>query len=259
MSNRALVTGASSGIGAAFARLLAVRGTDLVIVARGRDGLENLAAELTSRHRVKVDVVPADLTNEANLKRVEDLLADPANNIDLLVNNAGYGSYGAFAELDIDAEAGQVDLNIRALVRLSHAALGPMLSRNSGAIINISSTAGAQPMAYSAVYAASKAFVTSFTHALTEELRGTGVQMLAVLPGFTRTEFHERATSTTGDLPSIAWMDPEDVARIALTQLDRGRHTVIPGALNQVIVASATVTPPSISRRMSAFVSKKFT
>lgn len=259
MSNRALVTGASSGIGAAFARLLAVRGTDLIIVARGEDGLNRLATELTSRHRINVEVVPADLTDAADLSRVETLLADPANEIDLLINNAGYGSYGAFSELDVDAEAGQIDLNIKALVRLSHAALGPMLSRNSGAIVNISSTAGAQPMAYSAVYAASKAFVTSFTHALTEELRGTGVQTLAVLPGFTRTEFHERATDVTGSLPAAAWMQPDDVARIAMTHLDRGRHTVIPGRLNQVIVASATVTPPSISRRMSAFVSKKFT
>lgn len=114
-------------------------------------------------------------------------------------------------------------------------------------------------MAFSAVYAASKAFVTSFTHALTEELRGTGVQTLAVLPGFTRTEFHERATEVTGDLPSIAWMEPEDVARIALQHLDQGRHTVIPGRLNRAIVAGATVTPPSLSRRLSAIVAKKFT
>lgn len=259
MSNRALVTGASSGIGAAFARLLAVRGSDLIVVARGAEGLERLAADLSSRHQVRVEVLTADLTNPADLRRVEDVLADPASGIDLLINNAGYGSYGTFAELDVDAEAGQVDLNIKALVRLSHAALGPMLSRNAGAIVNISSTAGAQPMAYSAVYAASKAFVTSFTHALTEELRGTGVQTLAVLPGFTKTEFHERATAVTGDLPSIAWMEPEEVARISLQSLDRGRHTVIPGALNQAIVAGATITPPSLSRRISSIVAKKFT
>lgn len=259
MAKRALITGASSGIGAAFARQLASEGTNLIVVARGLAGLERIAAELKIRYDIDVEVVAADLTDPSGLTRVEKMLADPAKEIDTLVNNAGYGSYGSFADLDVDAETGQIDLNIKALVRLSHAALGPMRARRAGAIINISSTAGAQPMPYSAVYAASKAFVTSFTHALTEELRGSGVQMLAVLPGFTRTEFHERATDVTGDLPSIAWMDPDDVARISLAHLARGRHTVVPGRLNQALLASATITPPSISRRLSGYVAKKFT
>lgn len=255
---RALVTGASSGIGRAFAHQLAEQGWDQVIVARTEPVLTELAAALSAEHGTNVDVVAADLTDAVQRSRVETLLADPASSIDLLVNNAGYGSYGPFAESDIDVEAGQVELNIEALVRLTHSALGPMLTRKRGGIINISSTAGAQPMPYSAVYAASKAFVTSFTHALVEELRDTGVHPMAVLPGFTRTEFHSRADVQTSALPSLAWMDAEEVAKTALRDYGKGKHICIPGILNRATVASATISPPTITRRVGSLIARKF-
>lgn len=255
---RALITGASSGIGKAFSVELARRNTDLVLVARGHNELEKLAKWLISEHGIEAEVVSADLRDADQRGRVERLLADPASSIDMLVNNAGYGSYGRFAELDIDNEAGQIELNVEALVRLTHAALGPMLTRKRGSIINISSTAGAQPMPYSAVYAASKAFVTSFTHALVEELKGTGVHPMAVLPGFTRTEFHARAEVETSVLPSAAWMSADAVALAALKDLDKGKHICVPGLVNKATVASATVSPPSISRRVGSLIARKF-
>lgn len=258
MAGKALITGGSSGIGAAFAAQLADRGCDLILVARGLDALEATATQLRHTYSVEVEVITADLSEPTELAQIEErLLTDPA--IDILVNNAGYGTYGSFVDLDINGESGQIDLNVRALVRLTHAAARAMTARSHGSIVNISSTASAQPMPYSAVYAASKAFVTSFSHAIADELSDTGVQVLVVLPGFTHTEFHARDKTLTYGLPSFAWMQPDDVARAALDSLDKGRHVSVPGLLNQVLVATSRVTPPSISRRMSARVSRHFT
>ena len=165
----ALVTGASSGIGRAIAVQLAADGSDLIVVARRRDRLEALAEELRSAHGVKVDVLVADVTDPEQLAVVEERLRSGAPAVDLLVNNAGRGGQGPFAELPIDYQEGQIRLNVLAPVRLTHAALQQMLPRRSGGVLNVSSIAGLQPMPNVATYAATKAYLSNFSHALHEE------------------------------------------------------------------------------------------
>ncbi|HEY3241638.1 MAG TPA: SDR family oxidoreductase, partial [Acidimicrobiia bacterium] len=187
---RALVTGASGGIGEVLARRLAARGCHLVLVARTEPALEKLASELSAAHGVDVEVLPADLITEEGVAAVEARLAqDGAPPVDLLVNNAGYGSAGPFAELDPARVAGEVRLNVLALVRLTRAAVPGMVARGRGSVLNVSSVASLQPLPNMATYAATKAFVTSFSESLHEELRGRGVTVTALLPGFTRTGF----------------------------------------------------------------------
>ncbi len=197
----ALVTGASAGIGAAFAEALAREQYDLVLVARRADRLEELAKRLRDARGVAIEVLAADLTDGAGLARVVARVEEGPP--DLLVNNAGHGSFGNFAELDIDREVGEIQLNVVALVRLTRAALPGMIRRGHGAIINVSSMAGFQPMPFNATYGATKAFVNSFTEALHEELRGTGVRVQALCPGFTRTDRvpgHRRGGALRGAL-----------------------------------------------------------
>ena len=182
----ALVTGASSGIGEAYARLLAAKGHDLVVVARNEEKLRSLEKEL----RVSVEVLPADLADAGELALVEKRAAE---GVDLLVNNAGFGTTGRFHELPLDKEDEEIRLNVTAVMRLSHAALPSMLAKGSGGIINVSSIAGFQPAPGNATYCGTKAFVTSFTQALAEEVRGTGVRVQVVAPGATKTEWQMRA------------------------------------------------------------------
>ena len=189
----ALVTGASSGIGRAIAVQLAADGSDLIVVARRRDKLDELAQELRAAHGVTVDVVVADVTDPEQLAALEDRLRTGSPSVDLLVNNAGAGGQGAFAELPLERHESQIRLNVLAPVRLTHAALGPMLARGRGGVLNVSSIAGLQPMPYVTTYAATKAYLSSFSHALHEEVRGHGVVVTNLLPGFTRTEFHDAA------------------------------------------------------------------
>jgi len=181
----ALVTGASAGIGEQLARQLAQRGHDLVLVARDRERLEALAKDVEAEFGAQCEVLSADLTVPAELATVEARARD----VDVLVNNAGFGSFGRFDQLDIDVESREINLNVLALVRLTHAAAGGMTQRGHGGILNVSSLAGHQPGPLNATYSATKAFVTSFTQAVHEELKGTGVAVTALCPGFTHTEF----------------------------------------------------------------------
>ena len=245
---RALVTGASAGIGEAFARALAARRHDLTLVARRRDRLEALAKDLFERHGISVQVEAADLTEEGELAALaEQVAADPP---ELLVNNAGFGSVGRFAELDVGRELEQIRLNVVALVRLTRAALPGMLARGRGAVVNVSSLAGEAPGPYTATYAASKAFVTSFSGSLHEELRGTGVVVQALLPGFTRTEFQEVAGVDPGRVPFFAWMRPERVVRASLAALDRGDAVCVPGAGNRLLGGLGGLAPRAVARRV---------
>src|SRR5439155_17126815 len=191
--NAALVTGASAGIGRAFAHALVARGHDIVLVARDRTRLDALAAELRDRFRVGAEVLVADIATDDGIVVVEQRLLDAARPADLLVNNAGMGTFGPFVGSDVAREADEVRLNVLALLRLTHAALRSMTTRDRGAIVNISSLAGYQPTPNSATYGATKAFVNSFTRAIREEVRGSGVHVMLVCPGYTRTEFHDRA------------------------------------------------------------------
>jgi short-subunit dehydrogenase len=252
---RALVTGASAGIGEAFARALAERHYDLVLVARRRDRLEALAKELAERHRVSASVEAADLSGDADLARLAEQLAADAP--DLLVNNAGFGTVGRFAELEPERELEQIRLNVMALVRLARAVLPGMLARGRGGIVNVSSLAGENPGPFTATYAATKAFVTSFSQSLYEEVRGSGVTVQALLPGFTRTEFQEVAGVDPGRIPALAWMSPEQVVRASLGALRRGDAVCIPGAGNRLLGGLSALAPRGVTRRLLGSIQRR--
>jgi short-subunit dehydrogenase len=245
----ALVTGASSGIGEAFARELARDAHDLVLVARSGDALEALAKELRSESGAAVECLCCDLTADAELRRVEERVrSGPA--FDLVVNNAGVGSAGAFAEQDVEREEQQIRLNVIALMRLTHAAVATMLPRGRGAVINVSSLAGIGPYPFTATYGATKAFVNSLTEALAEELRGTGVQLQALCPGFTRTRFQERAGVDPTTVPDFAWMSAESVARASLASLARGEILCVPGLGYKLLATASGAVPRGAFRRL---------
>jgi len=252
----AIVTGASAGIGAAFAERLARDTYDLILVARRRDRLDELAEKLARTHEVRVDVLAADLTTSDGLRKVEArIAAEPA--LELLVNNAGFGTNGAFADLDRDGEEEEVRLNVLALLRLTHAAVGAMKARGHGSVINVSSLASFQPAPFNATYGATKAFVNSFTQGVAEELRGTGVRLQLLCPGFTRTEFQEVAGVRTEDIPAFAWMSAEAVVDVSLDALRKGDLVVIPGAGNKVMGAVMRAMPAAVARRVGGAVLRR--
>lgn len=238
----ALVTGASSGIGERIARQLAAEGTDLVIVARRTERLDRLAVALRVAHKVSVEVLTADLVTQAGIAAVQARLADPARPIELLVNNAGFGSPGMFAELGEDEAVAQVSLNALALVRLTHAALPAMLAAGHGGVLNVSSVAGFFALPGSAVYGATKAFVTSFSESLHAEVAGRDVHITALCPGFTRTEFHDASDEPAG-VPGFAWLDVGRVARAGLDAVAAGRPLCVPGAQYQAVTGLSRIVP----------------
>lgn len=234
----ALVTGASSGIGEAFAALLAARGTDLVLVARRADLLERLAGRLAERHRVGVQVLPADLTDPAQLERVErKLRGEP---VDLLINNAGYGAFGAFAEIPLEDQLKEIDLNVRAVVRLTYAALPSMIERRRGGVLNVASMSAFTPSPGSATYGATKAYVQAFTESLHAELQGKGVHVTALCPGFTRTD------ETAG--PNLLWLRRVDVARAGLEAVAAGRALCVPGGQYKALLPLLRLAPRFLLR-----------
>ena len=246
---RALVTGASAGIGLAFAERLARDGYDLILVARRRERLEELAKRLRESHKAEVEVLVADLTDAGDLLGAEQR-ASTAPGLDLLVNNAGFGTAGPFRTLDPDAEEREVLLNCIALVRLTRAALPRMVERGRGGVINVSSMAGFMPSPYNATYGATKAFVNSFTEALAQELRGTGVVVQALCPGFTRTEFQEVAEVDTSQIPDFAWMEPGPVVDAALAALEARDVICVPGLGNRVLSWTARSLPRTAVARI---------
>jgi short-subunit dehydrogenase len=245
----AIVTGASAGIGAAFAERLARDAYDLVLVARRRERLDELADKLSRTHGRRVDVLPADLTAGEGVRLVEARIAAESA-LELLVNNAGFGTVGAFADLDRDGEEDEVRLNVVALQRLTHAAVHAMKPRGHGSVINVSSLAGFQPAPFNATYAATKAFVNAFTQGVAEELRGSGVRLQLLCPGFTRTEFQEVAGFHGQDVPGFAWMTADAVVAASVEGLRKGELIVIPGAGNKVIGALYRAVPAALARRV---------
>src|SRR6266581_957292 len=244
---RALVTGASTGLGAVFATALARQQYDLTIVARSRERLEALAERLRHSAEIAVEVVVADLTQAAALYTVEQHVAGDQR-LELLVNNAGFGTTGPFATLDPDREEAEIRLNVMALMRLTRAALPGMIARGRGAVINVSSLAAFVPGPYDATYGATKAFVNSFTEALHEELRGTGVRVQALCPGFTHTEFQQRAGIDVSTIPTWAWMTPEAVVEASLAALRRGQIVCVPGLMNRLLVLLIGAAPRRLVR-----------
>jgi short-subunit dehydrogenase len=242
MTETALVTGASSGIGEHFARQLAGRGQDLVLVARRADRLEALAAELpTTAHVIACDLA----TNAASLPaRVAELGVD----VDLLVNNAGFGTHGRFWEIEDGRDTEMVRLNCEAVVTLTRAFLPPMIERGRGGVITVASTAGLQPLPYEATYAASKAFAVNFSDALHTELKGTGVRCLAVNPGPVRTEWQEIAKIEEKSIPP-GMVGPDVVVREALKAYDRGSRSLVSGPMFRWMMRAA-VGPRALKLRI---------
>ena len=247
----ALVTGASSGIGYEMSVQLATSGVRVIAAARRRDRLEELARQFKN-----VEVLVADLTTDSGLATVEARILDAsATPIDLVVNNAGFGSSGLMHEVDADRLSREVQLNVGALTRLSHAAIRAMVPRGRGYLLNVSSVASFQASPKLAVYSATKAYVTSLTEALHEEMRGTGVRVTALCPGLTRTEFQSISSTEnySRDFPSFAWLDVTDVARAGLRDVARGRVLSVPGLLYKVLVAVSDLAPRFLVRRISSF------
>ncbi|MFE6865616.1 SDR family NAD(P)-dependent oxidoreductase [Kitasatospora sp. NPDC057692] len=236
----ALITGATAGIGAAFARRLARSGYRLVLVARDTERLERSAAELRGRFGVEVEVLGADLATDEGIAAVEARLSDGARPVDLLVNNAGFGNRGAFSTVPLQDELDMLKVHIEAVLRLTTAALPGMRERRRGAVVNVASVAAFLPRG---TYGASKAWVVSFTQGVMRDLGGTGVRLMALCPGFTRTEFHERAGMGTDNIPAWGWLSAERVVDEAMRDLARGRSLSVPSKRYKLAVAIARVLP----------------
>lgn len=252
----ALVTGASSGIGEAFCRLLSDGNTDLVLVARRVDRLEELASTLRARG-VAVEVLAADLSSTAGREAVAARLSDPDAPVDLLVNCAGLGAATAFRDGDLARYREVIDVNVCAVVELSHAAVQGMGRRGRGWIINVSSLGGHAPGPGFAVYSATKAFVTSFTESLHEEFRGTGVMATAVCPGATITEFGEISGANGDDLPGLLWQEPIDVAHEGLVAAAAGKAVRVTGWPNRVAAGASALLPRAARRRLAGLVTDR--
>jgi short-subunit dehydrogenase len=242
VAQTALVTGASSGIGEQFARQLAARGSDLVLVARRAERLEKLAAELD----VAAHVVPCDLVREA--ASLPGQVAELGVEIDLLVNNAGFGTYGRFEAIESGRDAEMVRLNCESVVTLTHAFVPGMVARGRGGVINMGSISGMQPLPYTATYAASKAFVRSFSDALAAELRGTGVRVLCVNPGQVPTEW-QAVAGDTRHTPGI--IDAEQAVAEALAAFERGARSLVPGWRIRWMMRAARLTPRPLQLRVT--------
>jgi hypothetical protein len=248
----ALVTGATAGIGAEFALQLAQSGYDLVLVARDEARLAETRESLAARFGVGVDVIAADLVTDAGCAVVAERISDVQRPIDLLVNNAGIGTYQSFGTAELADEERQIDLNIRAVLRLSHAAVRSMTGRGSGCILNVSSVSAFVPRGSNATYGASKAWVTMFSESLSVQLTGTGVTVTAVHPGFTHTEFHERAQADMSHVPKRMWLEAPDVVREALADAAKGKPLSTPSRQYKAMVGAARSVPRPVLRRIMA-------
>ncbi|MFS0695946.1 SDR family NAD(P)-dependent oxidoreductase [Streptomyces nitrosporeus] len=256
MRSTALVTGASSGLGAEFAVRLAARGHDLVLVARSEDRLTTLAERLAAKYGVRAHVLPQDLAEPDAARRVADRLAARGLSVDLLVNNAGFGTCGRFEEIDADRDHDQLMVNVVALVGLTHALLPGMLERGTGAVVNVASTAAFQPAPYFAVYGAAKAFVLDFGLALRQEYRRRGIRVLTLCPGPVDTPFFDvigtRDAAVNGSMTT-----PEPVVRAALRALDRDRGYVAPGLGNALSAHLLPRRPRTLVAALAERVTRK--
>jgi hypothetical protein len=240
-----VVTGASSGIGEALARRLANDQRSLVLVARRADRLEALARELATARRIEAVAIPCDLMRADGPAVLAAELDRRGLEVDWLVNNAGFGTFGKFHELPVERELDEIHLNVTALVALTGLLLPGMVKRRAGAIVNVASVAGFGPMGLNATYSATKAFVIAFSEALAVDVEGTGVHVLCVCPGFTRTEFQEKARIDTSDVPGFAWMTAEEVADQAVAAVGKQR-VLVTGALNRMMAMSLRLVPRSL-------------
>jgi short-subunit dehydrogenase len=254
--NTTLITGASSGIGEAFARKLAVQGHELLLVARSEDKLVALCNELGRSHNVRAQYVAIDLTEPDAPARLLAETVERNLEIDLLINNAGFGSMGDFAKLDLELELKMIDLNVRSLVELTHRFLTSMRERKGGSIINVASTAGFQGVPFMATYAATKAFVLSFSEALWEENRTYGIKVMALCPGVTETGFF--VASQMKKPPARFVQTSEDVVETALRGLKRGQSSIISGWPNLLMIEMERIVPRSLILRVAGMALRNY-
>lgn len=250
----ALVTGATAGIGHEFARQLAERGHDLVLVARDLARLQAVSDDLVGTYGIEAEVLQADLSERAAIDLVAARLADADRPIDLLVNNAGFGLKTAFLDSAVADEVEMLDVLCTAVLVLSHAAARSMKARGRGGIINVSSVASFVAMGS---YSAAKAWVTTFSEGLSSELAGSGVTVTALCPGFTRTEFHQRASMNMSQLPSWLWLDARSLVATALEDAGRGRVISVPGLQYKTMVSILSVVPRGLVRSVSGGVATR--
>jgi short-subunit dehydrogenase len=244
----ALVTGASSGIGADIARLLAERGHGVTLVARREDRLRELASEIETKRHVRTEVIGCDLSDPSARERLVADVRERGLDVSVLVNNAGFGSAGQFQDLELEGELRMVRTNVEAVVHLCGEFIPAMVARGEGAVLNVASTAGFQPLPRQSTYSASKAFVLAFTEVLSSDLKGTGVTATALCPGPIKTEFMDQHAGfdAAASTPDFLWMSAEDCARAAVKGLERGKRVVVPGVQNRIGTLAGQHAPRSV-------------
>ncbi|WP_077796714.1 SDR family oxidoreductase [Streptomyces sp. JHA26] len=251
----ALITGSTAGIGAAFARRLGADGYDLVLVARDTKRLHEQATELHDRHGIEAEVLTADLATDAGIETVAARLDDRRNPVDLLINNAGFGNKGRFLEVSMADELTMLKVHCEAVLRLTAAATGAMRARGRGGVVNVASVAAFVPRG---TYGASKAWVVQFTQGVAKDLAGSGVRLMALCPGFVRTEFHERAGMGTDNIPNWMWLDADKLVSAALADLSRGKSLSIPDPRYKALMGAAKLVPRGMLGGISSRTGRKY-
>lgn len=251
----ALITGSTAGIGAAFARRLAADGHNLVLVARNAKRLREQATELHDRHGIEAEVLIADLATEEGIAAVEERLGDDRNPVDLLVNNAGFGNKGQYLEVPMADELTMLKVHCEAVLRLTSAAVPTMRKRGRGGVINVASVAAFVPRG---TYGASKAWVVQFTQGAAKDLAGSGVRLMALCPGFVRTEFHQRAGMGTDNIPKWMWLDADKLVTAALSDLARGKSLSIPDPRYKAMMGMVKVVPRGLLGGITSRTGRKY-
>ncbi|MFH8789785.1 SDR family NAD(P)-dependent oxidoreductase [Streptomyces roseoverticillatus] len=250
-----LITGATAGIGAAFARRLAGDGHDLVLVARDEERLGRHATELHDRHGVEVEILPADLSQDEGIEAVEARLRDRERPVHLLVNNAGFGNKGGYLEVSLADELKMLRVHCEAVLRLTSAAAEGMRERKRGAVVNVASVAAFVPRG---TYGASKSWVVQFTQGAARDLAGSGVRLMALCPGFVRTEFHQRAGMGTDNVPGWLWLDADKVVTAALRDLSQGKTLSVPDPRYKAMTGLMKLAPRRVVSRASSTTGRKY-
>ncbi|WP_371788284.1 SDR family oxidoreductase [Streptomyces griseoaurantiacus] len=251
----ALITGSTSGIGSAFARRLGADGHSLVLVARDTARLREQATELHDRHGVEVEVLTADLATDAGIDAVVARLGDRTHPVDLLINNAGFGNKGRYLDVPMADELRMLKVHCEAVLRLTSAASEAMRERGRGGVVNVASVAAFVPRG---TYGASKAWIVQFTQGAAKDLAGTGVRLMVLCPGFTRTEFHERAGMGTGNIPGWMWLDADKVVAAGLADLTRGKSLSIPDPRYKTLLGLAKLAPRPLLGTITSRTGRKY-
>ncbi|MFD5801663.1 MULTISPECIES: SDR family NAD(P)-dependent oxidoreductase [unclassified Streptomyces] len=251
----ALITGSTAGIGAAFARRLAADGHNLVLVARDTKRLHEQATELHDRHGIEAEVLTADLSTDDGIEAVATRLGERRHPVDLLINNAGFGNKGKFLDVSMADELTMLKVHCEAVLRLTSAAVEAMRERGRGGVVNVASVAAFVPRG---TYGASKAWVVQFTQGVAKDLAGSGVRLMALAPGFVRTEFHERAGMGTDNIPNWMWLDADKVVAAALDDLSRGKSLSIPDPRYKTLMGAAKLVPRGMLGGISSRTGRKY-